>query len=650
MRYVLGLILTLIASSTSNGQSLDNPTGDWYINANGSRLTLSIAQQGNKHIAYIANGGECNERLDNVTWNAETGLLEFRRAVSGITQWFRVTVADGVMVGRFSHANAGKDGKPSNPLAYKHHVTGWSHDHFNQDIVPVVFDINANHNRGRLRIDRLPDGRLVGRLKFYVLNNSVWEYPEEEITVTQWDGEKLEFIRGPQVYSGAVEGRDISGVYTSPGRTTPWSGSRAELLTYGIAPKSPEDSAAWRDRTRRQLYRLMMAGNPAPLSVSVEVVRENLPPIASNPYPLRDDDPSARPQNYTLTELRLTYTLSNWLGGEPITRTVHAYLAKPTTPPPNGLARYPLAVAVNGHKGSAYQVMDGGTLFWYGDAFARRGYMVLAVDIGHRPSADVVRSGSVSDLSDYLGYPDDNYPGDDPANGNGLRPSIKPPKPAGFTDADWAYYTEWEEDGERTWDVMRAIDYALSRPDVDPQRIAVTGLSMGGEVASYVGALDPRVGVSIPAGYSPDLNVLKYKGVHCWHWSFADYREYLDQSDVLALTAPRMLIVQTGKQDTGFSIFPQHESFLPSVPLGSAPFAADKQVIRRARAGYGAGPLFHYLHPLAHEYRTGVTSGGLRYTAVVEPRSVDDLLWQVNSETTGDNRTLFDYVAHFLNF
>jgi dienelactone hydrolase len=643
------LILVLIVYSTSNSQTLDNLAGDWHVNANGSRLTLSIARQGTKHVAYVsADGDECSQRTDNVTWDAETGQLEFRRPLGGVAQWYKVTIADGVMVGRF--ANVSKDDKPALP-AYKYHLTGWSHDYFNQGVVPVVFDILANQrSRGRLRIDRSPEGRLIGRLKFYALDNSVWEYPEEEITVTHWDGDNIAFTRGTQSYTGTVEGRDISGVFTSGGAVAPWRGARAEVLTYGIAPKTLEERAAWQERTRRHLYRLMMAGNPAPLSVTVEVIRDNLPPITSTQYPTRDDDPDAHPQNYRLAELRLTYTLPNWLGSAPVTRVSHAYLAKPTSPPPGGLARYPLVIGVNGHVGSAYQVMTPGAQCWYGDAFARRGYMVLAVDIGHRPAIDLVQFGSTSDLSSYLGYPGSAI-ADDPANGNDYHPSIKPTKPANYTDAEWAYYTDWEEDGERVWDVMRAIDYAVSRPDVDPQRIAVTGLSMGGEIASYVGALDPRVAMSIPAGYSPDLNVFKYLGEHrCWNWAFADIREYIDHSDLFALTAPRPLIVETGARDIGFSIFPQAQSLLPSVPLGSAPFAGDKQVMRRARAAYGAGPLFHYLHPLAHEYQTGVAGGGLRYATVIEPQAIGDLLWQTNDDTATDGRTLFDYVAYFLNF
>ncbi len=42
-------------------------------------------------------------------------------------------------------------------------------------------------------------------------------------------------------------------------------------------------------------------------------------------------------------------------------------------------------------------------------------------------------------------------------------------------------------------DVIRAIDFAASRSDLDPERIALVGTSQGGGIALAVAALDPRV-------------------------------------------------------------------------------------------------------------------------------------------------------------
>jgi hypothetical protein len=51
------------------------------------------------------------------------------------------------------------------------------------------------------------------------------------------------------------------------------------------------------------------------------------------------------------------------------------------------------------------------------------------------------------------------------------------------------------------WDGMRAVDYLLTRSEVDARRIAVTGTSGGGLQSAWIGALDPRISVVIPSCY-----------------------------------------------------------------------------------------------------------------------------------------------------
>jgi cephalosporin-C deacetylase-like acetyl esterase len=58
------------------------------------------------------------------------------------------------------------------------------------------------------------------------------------------------------------------------------------------------------------------------------------------------------------------------------------------------------------------------------------------------------------------------------------------------------------------WDAIRSIDYLLSRPEVDPTRIGVTGNSGGGTLSAYVGALDERVRVAVPSCYITSWKML----------------------------------------------------------------------------------------------------------------------------------------------
>jgi dienelactone hydrolase len=60
---------------------------------------------------------------------------------------------------------------------------------------------------------------------------------------------------------------------------------------------------------------------------------------------------------------------------------------------------------------------------------------------------------------------------------------------AGFT---WA--------GLLAWDDIRSIDYLQTRPEVDPKRIACTGLSVGGFRTNFLAGLDPRIKAACIAG------------------------------------------------------------------------------------------------------------------------------------------------------
>jgi cephalosporin-C deacetylase-like acetyl esterase len=51
------------------------------------------------------------------------------------------------------------------------------------------------------------------------------------------------------------------------------------------------------------------------------------------------------------------------------------------------------------------------------------------------------------------------------------------------------------------WDGIRALDYLLARPEVDPKRVGCTGNSGGGTHTAYLSALDDRIQVAAPSCY-----------------------------------------------------------------------------------------------------------------------------------------------------
>jgi pimeloyl-ACP methyl ester carboxylesterase len=63
------------------------------------------------------------------------------------------------------------------------------------------------------------------------------------------------------------------------------------------------------------------------------------------------------------------------------------------------------------------------------------------------------------------------------------------------------------------WDGIRAVDYLLTRPDVDPERINITGTSGGGFQTTVIAALDPRIKVVAPSCYITALPMRVYNRI-----------------------------------------------------------------------------------------------------------------------------------------
>lgn len=179
-------------------------------------------------------------------------------------------------------------------------------------------------------------------------------------------------------------------------------------------------------------------------------------------------------------------------------RDVHAWLARPK----KLSGKLPAILALHGHGGTGEQIVRGEGLYWYGREMARRGYIVISPDIGQHE----------------------------------------------------LQHTNWSLMGERTWDAIRCVDYLVSLPEVDPQRLAVAGLSLGGETTMYVGAVDERLGLVCSSGWL--TTVANMRNGHCQCFDFPGLQENFDFSDIFACIAPRRLICELGRTETAPGGFP----------------------------------------------------------------------------------------------
>jgi dienelactone hydrolase len=99
-------------------------------------------------------------------------------------------------------------------------------------------------------------------------------------------------------------------------------------------------------------------------------------------------------------------------------------------------------------------------------------------------------------------------------------------------------------------DGMRAIDYLVSRPEVDADRIGATGCSGGGTQTTYIAALDPRVKVAAPACYMNSFQTLYAGSVGDSEQSVPGFLSSgLDQTDYVELFAPKPWLISSTEND-----------------------------------------------------------------------------------------------------
>ncbi|MEN8230132.1 MAG: acetylxylan esterase, partial [Bacteroidota bacterium] len=112
------------------------------------------------------------------------------------------------------------------------------------------------------------------------------------------------------------------------------------------------------------------------------------------------------------------------------------------------------------------------------------------------------------------------------------------------------------------WDGIRGIDLLVSRKEVDPNRLGMTGLSGGGTSTAQIAAIDDRIYAAAPACYITNFNyLLKSKGPQDAEQNLFHFiKNGLDHPDFIEVRAPKPTLIISTTRDF-FSIQGARETY-----------------------------------------------------------------------------------------
>lgn len=110
--------------------------------------------------------------------------------------------------------------------------------------------------------------------------------------------------------------------------------------------------------------------------------------------------------------------------------------------------------------------------------------------------------------------------------------------------------------GVEAWNCVRALDYLQTRPEVDGERLGVTGRSGGGAYSWWIAAIDDRIKAAVPVAGITDLRNHVVDGTvegHCDCMFMVNTYRW-DYPQVAALVAPRPLLISNTDRDRIFPL------------------------------------------------------------------------------------------------
>ena len=187
---------------------------------------------------------------------------------------------------------------------------------------------------------------------------------------------------------------------------------------------------------------------------------------------------------------------------------------------PKGDGPFPAMLCIHGHGGSAEAAFDPkGIYHGFADRFARGGYVVLAPSFPHREYCAMM-----------------------------------------------------------LWDLFRCVDVLASRPEVDPERMGVGGLSMGGEWTMWIAACDERLKAAVVSGWMCTTEGV-FSVPNCACWELPGFVELMDVCEVHLLVAPRPVLFESAEFDPCFPIRYTREGYA-RIRAGYQVFGAEEACLQ----------------------------------------------------------------------
>ncbi len=157
--------------------------------------------------------------------------------------------------------------------------------------------------------------------------------------------------------------------------------------------------------------------------------------------------------------------------------------------------------------------------------------------------------------------------------------------------------------GMACWDLMRLVDYIVSRKGWDGEHIYVCGFSSGGMQALYLTALDERIRGALISGYLYGIrDSLIRMNENCSCNYVPHLLEHFDMGDIASMIAPRPLWIQSCREDR----LNGHR--------GMENVYEQVEILRRVYDRLGAGErVYHEVCPGGHQFHPENLEEAMRF-------------------------------------